>query len=184
MTLTLSADHRVVDGAQGARLLGTIARSLEESDGVDKLLETPALTASSMQKAYVEPARRAQAKPRKHSPTYCGSTLLKLWVLRTRGRKPCGQEVLRTPHQPTNQPRPTTHNPNRPTSHHHHNQRRRSIRSYRCSDPLPEFHRVEHLLEEVDVGLLESVECGYVRDVGVDEVAARAGHEPQERTAP
>ena len=42
MTLTLSADHRVVDGAQGARLLGTIARLIEEPDGVDELLASPA----------------------------------------------------------------------------------------------------------------------------------------------
>ena len=40
MTLTLSADHRVVDGVQGAGLLGTTARLLEEPDGVDELLAT------------------------------------------------------------------------------------------------------------------------------------------------
>lgn len=33
VTLCLTADHRVVDGAQGARLLGEIARYLEEPDG-------------------------------------------------------------------------------------------------------------------------------------------------------
>lgn len=42
MTLTLSADHRVVDGAQGAGLLGTIAGLLEGTDGVDELLVPPA----------------------------------------------------------------------------------------------------------------------------------------------
>jgi pyruvate dehydrogenase E2 component (dihydrolipoamide acetyltransferase) len=31
VSLSLSADHRVVDGAQGARLLGEIARQLEEA---------------------------------------------------------------------------------------------------------------------------------------------------------
>jgi pyruvate dehydrogenase E2 component (dihydrolipoamide acetyltransferase) len=40
MTLNLSADHRVVDGAQGAMLLGTIARFLEEPDGLEELLMT------------------------------------------------------------------------------------------------------------------------------------------------
>lgn len=41
VTLDLSADHRVVDGAQGARLLGEIARLLEEPGGRRELLATP-----------------------------------------------------------------------------------------------------------------------------------------------
>jgi pyruvate dehydrogenase E2 component (dihydrolipoamide acetyltransferase) len=41
VTLDLSADHRVVDGAQGARLLGEIARFLEEPGGRRELLATP-----------------------------------------------------------------------------------------------------------------------------------------------
>lgn len=42
LTLSLTADHRVVDGAQGARLLGEIARYLEEPDGHRELFASPA----------------------------------------------------------------------------------------------------------------------------------------------
>jgi pyruvate dehydrogenase E2 component (dihydrolipoamide acetyltransferase) len=42
VTLTLTADHRVVDGAQGARLLGEIARHLEEPVGRQELFASPA----------------------------------------------------------------------------------------------------------------------------------------------
>jgi pyruvate dehydrogenase E2 component (dihydrolipoamide acetyltransferase) len=42
VTLSLTADHRVVDGAQGARLLGEIARYLEEPDGHRELFASPA----------------------------------------------------------------------------------------------------------------------------------------------
>jgi pyruvate dehydrogenase E2 component (dihydrolipoamide acetyltransferase) len=42
MTLSLSADHRVVDGAQGARLLDEIAWFFEDENGRRELLSPPA----------------------------------------------------------------------------------------------------------------------------------------------
>ncbi len=41
MTLSLSADHRVVDGAQGAHLLMDIARFLEDPEGLSELFSRP-----------------------------------------------------------------------------------------------------------------------------------------------
>lgn len=38
VTLNLSVDHRVADGAEAARLLGTIAESMETKDAIDMLL--------------------------------------------------------------------------------------------------------------------------------------------------
>jgi pyruvate dehydrogenase E2 component (dihydrolipoamide acetyltransferase) len=41
LTLSLSADHRVVDGVQGAQLLSSIAGLLEEASGLRKLFSPP-----------------------------------------------------------------------------------------------------------------------------------------------